>query len=107
MPLTPGSGRTQRRHALNCRIDGVEAIVRDDLVLMCRVRVLLENVVMVLGSVLRNLRLQLRDFNSGTFFRYPTRHGFHEDIRADAGRHIPIEPNVNTAECVMHSLRRM
>ena len=67
---------------------------------------LLENVVMVGVRAPKpppsTPRLQL-----GDFFRYPTRHGFLEDIRADAGRHMAIEQTVDTAECAVLTLRCM
>lgn len=66
---------------------------------------LLENVVMVGGPCSETSAFNSATFNLVTFFRYPTRHGFLEDIRADAGRHMAIEQTVDTAECAMLALR--
>jgi large subunit ribosomal protein L4 len=64
----------------------------------------LENVVMLALALFVDLRLQLRRLEH---LKHHDRHGFHEDIRAHAWRHAPIETAVGAAECAVHALRRM
>jgi large subunit ribosomal protein L4 len=99
VPLVLEICRTHRKHVLNCRTDGVTdamasnrgvagVFARRTAARKCGSR--------GLGS---NLQLRRRELLSHYF-----RHGFHEDISADAGRHIPIEQTVNTAGCALDSL---
>ena len=103
--MAPDSCRTHLRHALNWRTDGVEAMAGDGLVSMCRVMVVLENVVMGDGPCSETSALNSATSTLGLFFGYASRHGFLEVIRADTGRHIAIEKTTDTAECAVYSLR--
>ncbi|KAI4944966.1 hypothetical protein J4E91_008311 [Alternaria rosae] len=63
----------------------------------------LENVVMITLALFVDLRLQLRRLEQ---LNHDDRHGFHEDIRAHAWRHTPIEKAVGAAKCAVHALCR-
>jgi hypothetical protein len=93
--------RTHRIHVLNCRIDGgtdAMAIGRGDANVVCHL-LPPENV--------RSLR-SWHSFNhrprTRTLKHHHFRHGFHEDISADAGRHTSIEQTADTAGCPLESL---
>jgi large subunit ribosomal protein L4 len=111
VPLVLESCRTHRRHVLNCRIDGVtDAIVsvrgvarvsaRRTAARKCgRYKLCLARSLFSAGPRPSTSVRPRRELLSHHF-----RHGFHEDISADAGRHIPIEQIVNTAGCPLDSL---
>lgn len=82
--MVPGICRTHLRHALNWRTDGMEAMAGDGLVSMCRVMVVLENVVMgdgpcsetsVLNSATSTLGLFLIPDPAWLPRGYPRRYG--------------------------------
>lgn len=101
LPLALARWRTHLIHVLNCRIDGgtdAMAIGRGYANVVCHLP-RPENVKAAgLGTAsTTNRELELLK-------HHHFRHGFHEDISADAGRHTSIEQAADTAGCALESL---